>query len=126
MAWQAVMDANYTSVPLFPDDPEIILANGQFNTDVEVIIGTTSAEGIIFMIFYITNPSLWDDFRDEFDSNVVKWLFQLTRDPTAEEIQKAHQIINFYVGSIQNVSHSITEENIQGQGFIFHCQMILR
>ena len=106
------MDGNFTSVPLLPEDPETLLANGQFNTDVEIIIGTTSAEGIFLMISMITKPSLWDDFRDNFDSDGVKRLFQLTRDPTAEEIQKAHQIINFYVGSIQNVSYSITEENI--------------
>ena len=45
----------------------------------------------------------------------VRWLFNLlTRDPTADEIEKAHEIISFYIGSIENVNSQITEEYLKG------------
>ena len=112
--WLAVMDSEFTEMPLLPDDPEVLLSNGYFNTDVEFIIGTNSGEGILYLLYNLVEPSYWDAFRDSYDTDGTKKLFQLSRDPTVEEIEKAHQIIDFYVGSIQNVNSHITEEHIKG------------
>ena len=120
------MDNEFTTEPMLPKDPEIILATGQFNTNVEVIIGTNSGEGIPLAIKYLLNPSYWDDFRETFDSVGMKKLFQLTREPTPEEVRKAHQILNFYIGSIENLNSDVTEEHIQGKEFIFHCELIFK
>ena len=101
-------------MPTFPDDPELLLFNGDFNTDVEVIIGTNSGEGVLYWLYNLFEPSYWDAYRETYDSDGVRKLFQLSRDPTAEEIEKAHQIIDFYVGSLENVNSHITEEHIKG------------
>ena len=112
--WLAVIDAEFTAMPTFPDDPELLLFNGDFNTDVEVIIGTNSGEGVLYWLYNLFEPSYWDAYRETYDSDGVRKLFQLSRDPTAEEIEKAHRIIDFYVGSIENVNSHITEEHIKG------------
>ena len=36
----AVPDFEFISEPYLPADPQILLENGQFNKDIEVIIGT--------------------------------------------------------------------------------------
>ena len=112
--WLAVIDAEFTAMPTFPDDPELLLLNGDFNTDVEVIIGTNSGEGVLYWLYNLFEPSYWDAYRETYDSDGVRKLFQLSRDPTAEEIEKAHQIVDFYVGSLENVNSHITEEHIKG------------
>ena len=117
------MDGDFTPIPLLPADPEILLATGQFNTDVEVIFGSNSGDGIYMIIPFLANPIYWDAFKDDF----VKWKFQLFwREPATEEVEKAHQIINFYIGSIQNLNKYIGEPIIQGQVLTFQCSMLLR
>ena len=48
-----------------PDNPEDLLKSGEFNTDVEVIIGTNSDEGLIELLDAMENSSLWNDFKVE-------------------------------------------------------------
>ena len=70
------MDGEYTAEPMFHDSPEVYLATGQFNTEVDVIIGTNSGEGVLFMLDALLDPTNWDVFRDTFDSDGVKKLFE--------------------------------------------------
>ena len=43
-------DMDFISEPFLPQNPEELLRSGQFNTDVEVIIGTNSDEGLILLL----------------------------------------------------------------------------
>ena len=43
-------DMDFISEPFLPQKPEELLRSGQFNTDVEVIIGTNSDEGLILLL----------------------------------------------------------------------------
>ena len=40
VSWSVHKDSEFSSEPFFPDDPEQLMSTGQFNTEVEVIIGT--------------------------------------------------------------------------------------
>ena len=90
------------------------MSNGNFNKDVEVIIGTNSGEGVMYWLYNLYLPEYWDTYRETFETEGVQKLFQLVGDPTPEDVKKAHEIINFYVGSIENVNSHITNENIKG------------
>ena len=63
--WQPVPDANFISDPFLPDNPEDLLKSGEFNTDIEVIIGTNSDEGLIGLLDAMTNSSLWNVYKVE-------------------------------------------------------------
>ena len=45
-----VLDYTYSTNPFIPADPWLLLAEGSFSSDVEVMLGTNQEEGIIFMI----------------------------------------------------------------------------
>ena len=43
--WTLVEDAQFTENSFLPGNPEELMSSGQFNTNVEVIIGHNSDEG---------------------------------------------------------------------------------
>ena len=45
--WMPMSDINFTADPFLPGESEELLANGQFNKDVQVIIGSNSEEGML-------------------------------------------------------------------------------
>ena len=54
-AWMPVVDFTYLESPFLPSDPEKMLRNGEFSPDIDVMIGATKEEGILFLIGRITN-----------------------------------------------------------------------
>ena len=45
-----VLDYTYLETPFLPDDPTSMLSNGSFRSDMEVMIGATKDEGILFLL----------------------------------------------------------------------------
>ena len=45
-----VVDSTYRETPFLPDDPANMLRNGSFSPDIDVMIGATKDEGILFLI----------------------------------------------------------------------------
>ena len=45
-----VTDFSYSDEPFIPDQPDKLIAAGAFPTDVNVIIGRTEDEGIIYLV----------------------------------------------------------------------------
>ena len=44
-----VIDSTYLETPFLPDDPANMLTNGDFPSDIDVMIGATKEEGIIYL-----------------------------------------------------------------------------
>ena len=44
-----VVDSTYLETPFLPDDPANMLTNGDFPSDIDVMIGATKEEGIIYL-----------------------------------------------------------------------------
>merc|ERR1711962_346212 len=61
--WQAVDDSSFTSEPFLPGAPIDLLESGEFNTEVEVILGTTKDEGIIWLIAPLANHALFEEHQ---------------------------------------------------------------
>ena len=109
--WYAVPDANFTTEPFFPDDAEKLLATGQFNTDLEIIIGTNADEGVQSFFEQIRDPSTWNDYRENFEHFGPMRLFGIANqsEVTEKTVENMHKLVDYYVGSIENIN----EEHLQ-------------
>ena len=109
---QAVPDSSFTAAPFLPAPAEDLLQAGHFNKEVEVIIGTNKDEGLDSIITAWSDPNFYSNVRDNWDTLVPPRLLGLMResDVTAEDVEKSHKILDFYVGGLEN----ITEANVQG------------
>ena len=45
-----VTDFSYSDEPFIPDHPDKLIAGGDFSKDINVIIGRTQDEGIIYLV----------------------------------------------------------------------------
>jgi len=115
--WLPVPDDNFTSDSFLPGDPEELMETGEFNTDIEVIIGTNKDEGILQFLDMLANPALWEDYRTNFDVRGVQALFNIanTSDITNEDVKNAHKLVEFYVGSMENID----DDHMQGMFDLF-------
>ena len=104
-------DSSFTSSPFLPASAEELLRSGQFNTNVEVILGTCKDEGLGNFIGAWTDPNFFEDLRNNWETVGVARLLGLTRvsDATSEDIENARKLLDFYVGGVENV----TMANIQ-------------
>jgi len=109
--WQAVPDSTFTSEPFLPAPAEELLQSGQFNTNVEVILGTCKDEGLGNFISAWIDPDFFEGLRDNWESVGVARLLGLTKmsDVTPEHVEQARKLLDFYVGGVEN----ITMANVQ-------------
>ena len=114
--WYAVPDANFTTdnEPFFPDEAEKLLATGQFNTDLEIIIGTNADEGVQNFFEQIRDPTTWKDYRENFKSFGPMRLFGIANqsEVTEKNVQDMHKLVNYYVGSIENINKEHLQDMI--------------
>merc|ERR550525_43318 len=111
-SWMPVVDFTYLASPFLPDDPANMLRNGEFQSDIDVMIGATKDEGIIYLTDLLGgNSSTWDLFRENFNIAGTKTLFMIPflEDMTAQDRQRTDQLVEFYLSSYDN----ITEQNAQ-------------
>ena len=103
---QAVPDMDFTSDPYLPGNVMDLLQLGQFDKNIEVIFGNNADEGI-----FVTGPQThgfteWDEYRETFEIEGTAMLFGIANksDITYEDIEKMSELINHYVGSIDNIN----------------------
>eukprot|EP00091_Calanus_sinicus_P022818 TRINITY_DN7448_c0_g1_i3.p1 TRINITY_DN7448_c0_g1~~TRINITY_DN7448_c0_g1_i3.p1 ORF type:complete len:435 (+),score=107.28 TRINITY_DN7448_c0_g1_i3:279-1583(+) len=115
--WVPVPDNDFTNNPFLPGDSEELMRSGQFNTEVEVIIGTNADEGILYVLAQLSDPSSWDEFRETFDVNGPRALFNIANasEVTVEDVENAHKLVEYYVGSVENMN----EDHKQGMFDMF-------
>jgi len=110
--WMPVIDSTYMETPFLEDDPATMLSNGDFPSDIDVMIGATKDEGIIYLTGLLGGDSdTWAEFREKFNSSGVRQLFMIPFDSdiTAEDRLRTDQLVEFYLGSYDN----ITQDNAQ-------------
>ena len=97
-------DSSFTSTPFLPAPAEELLQSGQFNTNVEVILGTCKDEGLDISAW--TDPDFFEDLRNNWETLGVARLLGLTKmsDVTGEDVEKARKLLEFYVGGVENVT----------------------
>ena len=108
--WNGVPDATFTQDPYFLEDAEILLSTGQFNTEIDVIVGTNKDEGILGILGVLQGQS-WEDFAKS--TNWPARLFNIANnsDITSIDMEKSIKALEFYIGDAEN---NVDEEHMQG------------
>ena len=108
LIWQPVPDADFISDPFLPEYPEQLLESGQFNTDIDVIIGTNADEGLLVCSNVIQNPCLWPAYQERFEIGGTKTLFGIAEDSdiNSEDTQNMKNLVEFYFGSTNGINEN--------------------
>ena len=110
--WVSVSDNDIVPYPFLPGDAHQLMALGQFNTEAEIMIGTTSDEGILNLLGTIFKyPGYWDYMKNNIETFFPKVLFNIAdeSDITEQDVEKMYTVIEYYFGSVDNIN----EEHIQ-------------
>ena len=108
----AVIDSDFTSEPFLPADAKELYSNGNFDTNLEILIGTNSDEGIMVVLDQLADPNKWQDLKN---LTVLTWyLFGnevIYEDMITDEfLNKADKLIEFYVGTLDNFNEDHKQE----------------
>ena len=109
--WNGVPDATFTQDPYFLEDAEILLSTGQFNTEIDVIVGTNKDEGILGILGVLAGYYSWEDFAKSMNWPARLFNIQNNSDITSKDVEKANQALEFYIGDAEN---NVNEEHMQG------------
>ena len=104
-------DSLFTTSPFLPAPAEELLQSGQFNSEVEVILGTCKDEGLSDFSDAWLDPEFFESIRESWDTAGAARILGLMRysDVTPADVEKASKIIDAYVGGVEN----FTMSNIQ-------------
>jgi len=110
--WWPVLDTNFTVDSFLPGYPEQLMSSGEFNTNIDIIIGTNTDEGIVLVDPLRGLGITWEDYKNNFIENGPYKLFNIANasDVTDDLINKTAMIVDFYLGSTENINI----DNIQG------------
>jgi len=111
--WSLMPDMDFTQTPFMPGNPETLLSDGQFNKDVKVIIGFNKDEGVLWFAGQVAGLTSWDDYKNTFDTIGTKVLFEIPGNDIPQDfVDKAHKILEGYIGSIDNVNEEHAQDLI--------------
>ena len=101
-----VVDKSFTSDPFVPSDANEILANGEFDTDLEIMIGTNKEDGMLMVLAPLRDSTLWQDWRNVWNTLGPATLLSIDDAEfiTEEDTAKTQKIVEFYLGSVDNLN----------------------
>ena len=114
--WMPVPDnipsSNSSYESFLPQSPEQLLSSGNFDTNVDVMIGNTADEGIVYLLSPLAGYETWEDFKNNFDIYGPRNLFNIANKSEISEtdIEKTNQIVEFYLGSNVNINEEHQQE----------------
>jgi len=112
LTWMPVIE-DFSPEPFLPKHPMDILKSGDFNTEVEVIIGTNSADGLFMVRDALNDSSLWPDYANSWDIAGTRALFGLVDNRlNDDDVDKADQALQFYVGAANDVNEDNSQDMI--------------
>lgn len=99
-AWMPVMDAEFTEEFFLPGDPQELLSSGQFNSEVDIIIGSNRNEGLLWMLGEIFDESVYQEVSEDWDMYGPMRIFNIANpeDRTQIDVERARQALQFYTG----------------------------
>ena len=104
--WMPVADGNFTHDPILPESPDVLLKRGQFDPNIDVIIGTNKDEGLLTFAPQILLPFTWSKTRRNFATQFPMRIFSIPHpsEITPQVYEKTLKVIDFYIGSVQNIN----------------------
>ena len=82
-----------------------------------MIAGSNKDEGILYFIAQLLDPTQWEYWGPSFNTTGPKLLFNIADESeiTAKDIENAHKLLDYYVGSVDNIN----EEHKEGMFKMF-------
>lgn len=98
---QPVVDGTYASDPFLPNYPDLAFKNGDFNVDVDVLLGANKDEGYLFtQAFLGLNHTLLPLFMGNWDTwGPILLLQKHYFESTDEDVELAYEILEDYCGT---------------------------
>ena len=93
--------------PYLPYNPLLMVQNGQYQTDVDLMLGFNEDEGILITQFFMAAPSLYDVLKEAWNFLGPFALFQSHHtEITEQQIDIATEMLNFYTDNagVENLS----------------------
>jgi len=107
---QPVVDGDYNLPdhnPFLPLNPLHAILTGDYNTGVDILYGATKDEGQLLSQFLQAIPALYPFVSDQWDIIGPFLLFARHHtETTDEDIELADKVLNFYVGSRENINEA--------------------
>ena len=99
---QPVIDSDFSANPFFPKDPLEILENGEFTTDVEILMGSNNNEGILLTEFITGfDHLLFNTITNNWDIWGPLLLFHKHYlEISEDDVQKAYYVLEHYCGTV--------------------------
>jgi len=109
--WNGVVDRDFTDNPFLSDTPDKILKKGEFNKDVEIILGANQDEGLLDIVILYLFPVFYSELSSDWDHCGPISLLGRSGlgDISEEDIILSNKILEFYIGSVDN----FTSDNFQ-------------
>jgi len=108
--WNGVVDAEFTDEPFLSDTPLNILKTGDFDKNVEVILGANQDEAVIFTFSYYFHPELFTlmsaNWTDHYGPLTLLGRTGMG-DITERDKELSGDILEYYTGS----ENTMTEED---------------
>ena len=106
---QPVIDWEYATNPFLPQDPLAALENGEFSTDVEVLLGTNHDEGLLitqiitqldhyFFDWVINNWDIWGP---------VLLFHKHALEVSPDDTGRAYEVLEYYCGTVDVTTQHI-------------------
>jgi len=104
--WNGVVDQEFTNDPFFHDSPLNILKNGDFDKNIQIILGANQDEGLLDTVVLFFYPDLYDEMSSNWDHYGPLSVLGKTGlgDITDEDKEISRNILEFYTGSVENIT----------------------
>ena len=94
---QPSIDREHSPNPYLPEDPLTLVKSGQYNTEVDLLLGFNEDEGILISQFFLQAPDLYNVLKDAWDFLGPFALLQKHHtDITENDIETATDILDYY------------------------------
>merc|ERR1711976_1085478 len=92
--WMPTIDSAF-----LPEKPLDVLEKGDFDHDLDVIIGSNKGDGML----WVNNSTDFKDFRDNFDTVAPAYIYYINQsEVTDRDISNARKTAEYYIGSTDN------------------------
>ena len=98
--WIPGLEPKESKDPFLTEEPEILMKSGEFDRNLQVIIGTMKDEGLIALIKPLILPGELAKLKSTYNSTLTAEIFNIQdfNRVKDEDVQKLQEILHFYLG----------------------------
>ena len=117
------IDGSHTDQPYMPRSPEEVISSGDYDTDLDIMIGFTEDESLIGTQIFLPAPDLFAVLRDLWAiAGPYALLQKHTSEATEEDVELATRILEHYCGPLEQLDSKQFDNftNMASDSFFFY------